>query len=97
MDVSDGLLLDVRRLAEASGCGAMLDLEAVPLAAATGDIAQLLAQCTAGDDYQILMTAPPDQVIPGFTPIGKLTESGGLQLRFQAQPINLPSTLGFEH
>ena len=31
MDVSDGLLLDARRLAEASGCGVEIDLDALPL------------------------------------------------------------------
>ena len=31
MDVSDGLLLDARRLAEASGCSAVIDLDALPL------------------------------------------------------------------
>src|SRR5690242_19285668 len=31
MDVSDGLLLDARRMAEASGCGAVIDLDVLPL------------------------------------------------------------------
>ena len=97
MDVSDGLLLDVSRLAEASGCGAQVELECVPLAVETAEIAQILDQCTAGDDYRILLSAPSGLKIPGFTEIGKLTESPGLQLRFRAQPVNTPSTLGFEH
>lgn len=97
MDVSDGLLLDVSRLAAVSGCGAQLELERVPLAIETADIAQILDQCTAGDDYRILLSAASRLKIPGFTEIGKLTESPGLQLRFRAQPVNTPSTLGFEH
>lgn len=97
MDVSDGLLLDALRMADASHCGVALNLEAVPLAAPTAELAQILAQCTAGDDYRILMAAAPDLEIPGFAAIGKLTESAGLQLRFQGQQVNAPSTLGFEH
>ena len=34
MDVSDGLLLDARRMAEASGCGAEIELDALPLSSA---------------------------------------------------------------
>lgn len=97
MDVSDGLLLDTERLAAASGCGAVLQLERVPLAAASTEVGEILAQCTAGDDYRILLSAPPGQAIPGFVEIGALTESPGLQLRFKGQGVNPPSTLGFEH
>jgi thiamine-monophosphate kinase len=97
MDVSDGLLLDTQRLAAASGCGAVLELGRVPLARATTDIDEILVQCTAGDDYRILMSGPPGLAIPGFSEIGSLTDSGGLQLRFDGQDVNPPSTLGFEH
>ena len=34
MDVSDGLLLDAQRLAEASGCAPTIDLDALPLSQA---------------------------------------------------------------
>ena len=97
VDVSDGLLIDASRLAAASECGVVIDLEAVPLAAPSPDLASILAQCTAGDDYQILMSAPPETRIDGFSKIGFLTESGGLQLRHRGQPVNAPSILGFEH
>lgn len=97
LDVSDGLLLDTLRLAEASNCGAILDLERVPLARASDEIDEILSQCTSGDDYRILMSAPSALAIPGFAEIGTLTESPGLQLRLHGQRVNLPSTLGFEH
>nr|WP_070958758.1 thiamine-phosphate kinase [Hyphomonas sp. Mor2] len=97
MDVSDGLLLDAHRMADASGCGALLELDRVPLASRTTDLDDILSQCTAGDDYRILMSAPPGLVLQGFTEIGKLTESPGLQLGFRGQSVNPPSTLGFEH
>lgn len=97
MDVSDGLLIDALRLAEASSCGVVIDLERVPLASPSTDLTEIMTQCTAGDDYRILMSARPNQEIPGFTPIGVLTESGGLELRYDGQSVNAPSTLGFEH
>ncbi len=97
LDVSDGLLIDASRLAEASNCGATLDLDRVPLAAPTKNLDDILSQCTAGDDYRILMSAPPDLQISGFTAIGTLTASPGLTLAYGGQRINPPSTLGFEH
>ena len=97
MDISDGLLIDASRLAEASGCGVRLDLDLVPLARPTDEVDQILEQCTAGDDYKILMAADSDVAIPGFTKIGVLTESKGLQLAYCESDVNTPSTLGFEH
>lgn len=97
MDVSDGLLIDAARLADASGCGVKLNLETVPLAKPAARVEDIIAQCTSGDDYRILIAADPDSAIPGFTKIGELTESMGLQLAYNESDINLPSTLGFEH
>lgn len=97
MDVSDGLLIDAARLAEASGCGSRIELDKVPLAIPSADMEAILAQCTGGDDYRILISARPDLNLPGFVRIGQLTESPGLELRHEGQHINAPSTLGFEH
>jgi thiamine-monophosphate kinase len=63
LDVSDGLIQDAGHLAAQSGIGLTLTLEAVPLSAALiaetgGGAAARIAACTAGDDYQILFTAP---------------------------------------
>ena len=97
MDVSDGLLIDVSRLAAASGCGAKLALELVPLARPTEQIEEIITQCTSGDDYRILIAADTDASIQGFTKLGELTESKGLKLAYHENFVNLPSTLGFEH
>ncbi|MFN3212031.1 MAG: thiamine-phosphate kinase [Henriciella sp.] len=97
MDVSDGLLLDLKRLADASECGAVIDLGAIPLAVPTKQPHHIIAQCTSGDDYQILLSADPGDLVPGFTKIGALTESLGLSLTYQGQAVNAPSILGFEH
>jgi thiamine-monophosphate kinase len=64
LDVSDGLLLDTRRLAGASGCRATIDLDALPLSDAfvaergEGLDARLFA-ATGGDDYALLAALPP--------------------------------------
>lgn len=54
LDLSDGLVLDVRRLAEASAVGVVLDPDSIPVfAGATFDDA-----LGAGDDYELLFAAP---------------------------------------
>ena len=69
MDVSDGLLIDAARMAEASGVAVTIDLAAIPLSSAycafAGDNrAERLAAATAGDDYQLLFAAPADLALP---------------------------------
>ncbi|MEO1103792.1 MAG: thiamine-phosphate kinase, partial [Pseudomonadota bacterium] len=63
MDVSDGLLGDLLKLASAAGVAAIIDIERVPhspavrAALASGPRARDLA-LTGGDDYQVLATMP---------------------------------------
>jgi thiamine-monophosphate kinase len=64
LDVSDGLVADLRHLCQVSGLSAVIDAQRVPLSAAgrraVGSAAGLLATAvTGGDDYEILFTAPP--------------------------------------
>ena len=66
IDISDGLLSDLRHILTASGVGATLDLSALPLSSAvmcsrlfeekTVQEKQALA-CNAGDDYELCFTA----------------------------------------
>lgn len=66
MDVSDGLVADVRHIAQASGVGIAIDLEIMPLSAAahawfdmrTDPEAAIAKLATGGDDYELLLTAP---------------------------------------
>ena len=109
MDVSDGLLIDARRMAETSGCAASIELEAVPLSepylAARGETR--LEAATAGDDYELLFAAAPDRApallalaeeigLP-FTRIGGFEAGAGLSLTEDGAAIPLPERLGFEH
>jgi len=64
MDVSDGLLLDASRLAEASGVSLVLD------SATLGDDPH--SALTGGEDHALLATFPPDLPLPsGFHRIGQ--------------------------
>lgn len=111
MDVSDGLLLDTRRLALASGLSASIDLDALPLSKAL--IAELgdslntrLFTATGGDDYALLAALPPDRdastlSLPEgtrITRIGSLDAGNpGVSLTSGGKPVDLPERLGFEH
>ena len=111
MDVSDGLLLDTRRMAEASGCSAVIDLGALPLSesfvAERGDgrDARLFA-ATGGDDYALLAALPAEfdpltLSLPSGTSIRGIgtLERGGEILRIVSagEPVALPEVLGHEH
>lgn len=95
MDVSDGLLIDARRLAQASGVALTIDLDAVPLA--QPGLAPLDA-ATAGDDYELLFTLPAGVAPPiPATWIGAAAIGGGLALHAAGTPIPLPDRLGYRH
>ncbi|MGD1878252.1 MAG: thiamine-phosphate kinase [Kiloniellaceae bacterium] len=66
LDVSDGLVADLRHLLEASGVGAEIALDAVPVSAASQAALSLLgaprqALLGGGDDYELLFAAAPAQ------------------------------------
>lgn len=111
MDVSDGLLLDTMRLAEASGLSAQIDLDAVPLSRAFvaergGDLDALLFAASGGDDYALLAALAPNfdplsVSLPRGTTIariGTLAADGPLlSLVSDGSPVPLPERLGHEH
>jgi thiamine-monophosphate kinase len=84
IDISDGLAGDLGKLAAASACAAVIDLEALPrsaaLAAGFTPEAALRFTLEGGDDYELLLAVPPAQVaqvaaMPGLTRIGELREA----------------------
>ena len=112
MDVSDGLLIDAQRMAEASGCELGIMIESVPLSAALlavrPDVLDTrLAAATAGDDYQLLFAADPGASTAireiaaaldvAVTPLGHAGVGQGIQLTHHAWRIALPERLGFMH
>jgi thiamine-monophosphate kinase len=64
LDVSDGVALDARRLAEASGVQLELDAGKLPVAPATAAVARALGMpaaelaATGGEDFELLFCAP---------------------------------------
>jgi thiamine-monophosphate kinase len=67
IDVSDGLSLDLSRLAAASGCGAAIALETIPIAPAARELALRGADnrtaldhaLSDGEDFELILAVPP--------------------------------------
>ncbi|MEW2005260.1 thiamine-phosphate kinase [Microbacterium sp. NPDC079208] len=81
MDVSDGLALDARRLAEASGVTLALDgaaLGANPERALAG-----------GEDHALLATFPDGVLPPGFRAIGVVRSRGDEDLLCDDRPVDV--------
>lgn len=111
MDVSDGLLLDARRMADASRCAIRIEVDRLPLSSAfvaeRGDELQSrLFAATGGDDYALLAAFPatfdPATLsLPSGTRITRIGSIAGagprLAITFDAEPVELPERLGFEH
>jgi len=95
MDVSDGLLIDARRMAEASSIAIAIDLDVIPLALPGLDP---IEAATAGDDYELLFTLPADTLPPvPATRIGTASAGAGLTLTANGAPAPLPNKLGYSH
>ncbi|RCV91788.1 thiamine-phosphate kinase [Billgrantia montanilacus] len=92
IDISDGLLADLGHVLAASGVGARVDVEALPLAEgllhALGPERAQQAALGGGDDYELLVSLPADALeeatrrLDGLglalTPIGTITAEPGL-------------------
>lgn len=94
MDISDGLLLDTCRMAEASDVTVELDLAAIPVA----DPARRDECLRWGDDYQLLFTAAPQVALPlPAHRIGMVRTRIDAPLLLDGKPAGDPSTLGYLH
>lgn len=66
-DVSDGLIADAAHVARASGLAFEIDATAIPLSGpaarvVAADPDRLLHAITGGDDYELVLTVPPDRL-----------------------------------
>lgn len=110
IDVSDGLLADLGKLAAASRVGARLELDDLPLSAALlrsvgAEAAQRYA-LNGGDDYELCFTVPPGQIgelqrraQETGTPcrrIGTIEEKGSVRCYSGGQLLDVPQA-GFDH
>lgn len=63
IDVSDGLLADLRHIARESGVGAVVEADRLPLSPAAAGLPDARRSAlTGGDDYELLVTIPPAHV-----------------------------------
>ena len=65
IDISDGLLADLQHVLDASGCGAQLNVDAIPRSPALQSLdaqAALACQLNGGDDYELCFTVDADCV-----------------------------------
>jgi thiamine-monophosphate kinase len=111
IDVSDGLAADAGKLAAASGCGAVIEVQQLPLsgplvAHAGADGAAQFA-LGGGDDYELCFTVAPERVAelearlvnvkcPAAC-IGRLEAGGGLRLLERGVASSRFDLRGFDH
>jgi thiamine-monophosphate kinase len=91
MDISDGLALDLSRLASESSCGAVIYTDQVPISAAASQLPDSLQHALSdGEDFELLLAAPAevaDEIVRaqplacGVTCIGELVAESGLWQR----------------
>ena len=110
MDLSDGLVGDLPKLAQASGLHARVSVERLPLSAALRAAANPLQArdwaLAAGDDYELLFAVPPqryaelqaaaDQLNLTLTAIGELRSGAGVSWSLNGEHF-APGALGFDH
>jgi thiamine-monophosphate kinase len=112
MDVSDGLVGDLRHICEASGLGAEIEAARVPLSAAARAVLarapeRLREILTGGDDYEILFTAPASrdgalaalskETGVALTHIGTMAAGGGVTVRDAAGGAMEMGQGGYRH
>jgi thiamine-monophosphate kinase len=110
MDLSDGLIGDLPKLAQASGLAARVAVDALPLSSAMrGAVSLSQARDWAlagGDDYELLFAVPPsgftelkraaDQLNLTLTPIGELRAGEGVTWSLNGKKF-APSVSGYDH
>lgn len=113
IDVSDGLIIDLRRLCEESGAGAVIHLERLPLSTEFRSYMgkerkkAIILALSGGEDYELLFTAPTGfskkiAALGGrlnlpMTNIGKMVRGKGVKVLDSSGRIVWVSKPGFEH
>ena len=94
IDISDGLVADLAHVCRASGVGARLTLEDVPVATGVPPDTAL----TCGDDYELLFTASdrPD-VDETITAIGEIIEGEGVSILDHGRVRSTDESQGYRH
>jgi thiamine-monophosphate kinase len=90
LDISDGLSTDLAHLCVASGLGAEIEQEALPihpLASKLGSANALQAALHGGEDYELLFAAPASARMPSSLAGVAITRIGTLTRRRAGQPL----------
>lgn len=103
MDISDGLVQDLGHLCAASGVRGEVEAQSIPASEAVWHAMEFSPALgmdifTAGDDYELLFTAPPGSPVPQeCTAIGIIREgSGAVVLDNYGKPMGFESK-GYQH
>ena len=108
LDVSDGLLADLDHILTASGVGAELDLEKIPLSgrfqnSLNEDFSLIDLALAGGEDYELVFTSPLkdlDRQIEmehSVTQIGMISPEPGLRVRQKSGELYHCLRGGFDH
>lgn len=103
MDISDGLVQDLDHLCAASGVGATIEAQKLPLSDAAKQFPSaeaLNAALSGGDDYELLFTVAPgkaSQVPEGCTEIGLITQGSGVQILDDEEKPMVLEKKGYRH
>ena len=89
IDISDGLYADLSKLLAASGVGADVDVDKLPVSPALRSCFDVDTQrrlaLSGGDDYELCFTSPqsigPEVAGVAVTPVGRVTDGSVLALR----------------
>ncbi len=102
IDLSDGLAGDLKKMLTASGVGARVEIEKLPLSKAIceqfDDEERKHLALTGGDDYELCFTALPDAVadVPGITAIGEVCDSSNLRFYLHGDIVTVDDS-GYRH
>jgi thiamine-monophosphate kinase len=112
LDISDGLLQDLGHLCAASGTGAVVHLERLPLSAAYRRLARgapdgLDPALAGGEDYELVVAVPPARLararraaavagVP-LTVVGEITPGRGVRVVDARGVRHRPRSLGHDH
>lgn len=113
MDVSDGLSLDLSRMASCSGCGTVIDLERVPIHKDALELSAIKEDCSPlehalqdGEDFELLLAVPPQEaeilldkqpLVVPLTDIGELIDEKGQWFRHGNGTLEKVIPKGFWH
>lgn len=112
MDLSDGVSLDLARLCKASGVGAVIEAQSVPITeaastmAATSGRTALDHALSDGEDFELLFAIDPrseedlttcSDVCESLVRIGCLTEKPGVKLRWENGVTEVLQADGYQH